>query len=97
MKINEVPKWILGLDREDTDFLKEFILTSGSLKQIAKTYDVSYPTIRLKVDRLIQKIKMNDREEETFEAYIKKLALDSRLDLETANSIIEKYNEGKQQ
>lgn len=97
MEIDKVPQWILALEQEDATFLKNFVLKSGSLKEIAKLYEVSYPTVRLRLDKLIQKIEMNDRqEEEPFQTFIKGLAVDSRIDLETAKIIIEKYNQEKE-
>jgi hypothetical protein len=94
LDIDKIPQWILGLEREDAAFLKNFVLKSGSLKEIAKRYEVSYPTVRLRLDKLIQKIEINDkREEEPFHTFIKGLAVDSRIDIETAKAIIEKYNE----
>ena len=48
--------WIEFLDDEDTAFLKRFILLSGSLKDMASAYGVSYPTVRLRLDRLIAKV-----------------------------------------
>ena len=55
---------------------------------------MSYPTVRLRLDKLIQKIELNDRkEEEPFSAFIKGLAVDSRIDLETAKIIIDKYKQ----
>lgn len=58
---------------------------------------MSYPTVRLRLDKLIQKIEMNDRqEEEPFQTFIKGLAVDSRIDLETAKIIIEKYKQEKE-
>ncbi|MCG9844036.1 DUF2089 domain-containing protein, partial [Staphylococcus argenteus] len=36
------------------------MLSSGSLKQLSEEYRVSYPTIRLRLDRLIEKIKINE-------------------------------------
>lgn len=95
IKINmeQVPKWILSLEKEDIGFLKNFILTSGSLKEIAKLYEVSYPTVRLRLDKLIQKIELNDKEDEPFQMFIKKLAIDSKIDIETAKLIMAKYNE----
>ena len=50
--------WLSELDTEDINFIKKFILASGSLKEIAKIYAVSYPTVRLRLDRLIQKIQL---------------------------------------
>ena len=97
MEIDKIPQWILALEKEDATFLKNFVLKSGSLKEIAKLYDVSYPTVRLRLDKLIQKIEVNDqKEEEPFSAFIKGLAVDSRIDLDTAKIIIEKYKEEKE-
>lgn len=92
MEIDKVPAWFLALEQEDAAFLKNFVVRSGSLKEIARLYGVSYPTVRLRLDRLIQKIELSDhQEEEPFPAFIKGLAVDSRIDLETAKLIIEKY------
>ncbi|HSE42644.1 MAG TPA: DUF2089 family protein [Acidobacteriota bacterium] len=50
--------WLSKLDDEEAELVKRFVLNSGSLKQLAKFYDISYPTIRLRLDRLIEKIKV---------------------------------------
>lgn len=92
MDFKEVPNWILSLDSEDVEFIKNFILNSGSLKEIAKIYDVSYPTVRIRLDRLIQKVKLNDNlENEAFISFIKKLSIDDHISLEAAKLIIDKY------
>ena len=97
MEIDKIPQWILALEQEDVTFLKNFVLKSGSLKEIAKLYEVSYPTVRLRLDKLIQKIEWNDqKEEEPFSAFIKGLAIDARIDLETAKIIIDKYKQEKE-
>lgn len=57
MEIDKIPQWILALEQEDAAFLKNFVLKSGSLKEIARLYEVSYPTVRLRLDKLIQKIE----------------------------------------
>ncbi len=95
MKIDKIPQWILALELEDATFLKNFVLKSGSLKEIARLYEVSYPTVRLRLDKLIQKIELNDKKEEPFSTFIKGLAVDSRIDLETAKLIIDKYKQEK--
>jgi hypothetical protein len=69
MPIEIVPEWMVNLDDEDIAFIKNFLLSSGSLKEMAKIYGVTYPTVRLRLDRLIQKININednsnDKEEE---------------------------------
>ncbi|MGO9111033.1 MAG: DUF2089 family protein [Thermoguttaceae bacterium] len=56
---NSTPKtWLDYLSDEDLAFVKRFILCSGSLKELAGAYGISYPTIRLRLDRLIAKIQV---------------------------------------
>ena len=57
---------------------------------------MTYPTIRLRLDRLIQKIAINDSEHaEPFIALVKKLAVDEKIDLDTAKVLINEYNRQK--
>lgn len=46
------------LPPEDLDFIAELVLRSGSLKEVAEVYGVSYPTIRLRLDRIIERLKL---------------------------------------
>ena len=55
-----MPVWMAELEDEDLTFIKKFILASGSLKEVAALYGVSYPTVRLRLDRLIQKIQLTE-------------------------------------
>ena len=54
MGIQVVPEWMAELEEEDVAFLKNFLLCSGSLKEIAGLYGVTYPTVRLRLDKIIQ-------------------------------------------
>lgn len=95
--IDKIPQWILELEPEDATFLKNFVLKSGSLKDVAKHYDVSYPTVRLRLNKLIQKIQLNDEKtDEPFIAFIKGMAVDSEISLNAAKQIIEKYKSGNE-
>jgi len=92
MNREEVPNWILALDKESVEFIRKFIVNSGSLKNIAKIYDVSYPTVRSKLDALIKKIELNSQAEDLeFVHMIKNLVIDEKLSLETAKMIIDSY------
>ncbi|MCU7737608.1 DUF2089 family protein [Priestia megaterium] len=92
MDNKDVPSWILSLESDDVEFIRKFVLNSGSLKQLAKDYEVSYPTVRIRLDRLIQKIKINEEEDkEELISLVKKLAIEERISLEDAKLIIEKY------
>ena len=51
------PPWLEALDEEDLQFLKRFVLSSGSLKALCDEYEVSYPTLRARLDRLIAKVQ----------------------------------------
>ncbi|MED3904246.1 DUF2089 family protein, partial [Geobacillus thermodenitrificans] len=85
MDINHIPNWVLSLENEDLEFIKNFVLSSGSLKEMAKMYEVSYPTVRLRLDRLIEKIKVNDSlENEEFIKFIKRLSIDDQISVEVA-------------
>ena len=48
---HDLPGWVINLDAADLQLIRRFVLASGSLKQLAAEYDVSYPTIRLRVGR----------------------------------------------
>lgn len=96
MTIEVVPEWMLNLDDEDISFIKRFILASGSLKEIAKEYKVTYPTVRLKLDKLIQKIQINDDvSNEPYIALIKRMAINEKLDFDTAKILINEYKKMK--
>ncbi len=54
--MDSVPLWIRVLNEDDLIFIKRFVLHSGSLKHLAEEYGISYPTMRKRLDRLIQKV-----------------------------------------
>ena len=88
----ELPIWLSSLEDEDFAFIKRFILASGSLKEIANQYGVTYPTVRLRLDRLIEKIKLRDNNtEDPYIMVIKNLAIKNKLDYETAKLLISEY------
>ncbi len=87
-----LPEWLAGLDDEDAAFIRRFILASGSLKEMARLYGVSYPTVRLRIDRLIQKIQTSESaESDPYIALVKRLALNDKLDFDTAKILIAEY------
>lgn len=98
MKPDEEPRsegWLDGLGDDDLAFLKRFVLASGSLKDTAAAYDVSYPTIRLRLDRLIEKIKVWDSKEpmSELERVVRAEHADGKIDLETLKRILAAYRQ----
>lgn len=47
---------LLKLNREEQEFVVNFLLSSGSIKEMAKQAGLSYPTMRNKMDDLITKV-----------------------------------------
>ena len=87
-----IPAWVAELEDEDLAFVKKFILASGSLKEVASLYGVSYPTVRLRLDRLIQKIRLEeDTAADPYIAAVKRLVVSERLDFDTAKLLISEY------
>jgi hypothetical protein len=50
---------LLRLEEDDLDFVVQFMLVSGSLKDMAQLYGVSYPTIRASLDRVIANLRQS--------------------------------------
>lgn len=90
MAENESRIWIDRLLDEEKIFIKRFVLASGSLKKIAKAYGVSYPTVRLRLDRLIEKIKLFDSQEieSEFERTLRIKFAEGRLDMNTLKTLL---------
>lgn len=96
-KMETLPTWLADLQEEDLSFIKKFILSSGSLKEAASLYGVSYPTVRLRLDRLIQKIKLSETAEaDPYISLVKRLAVDDKLDFDTAKLLIHAYRKTKE-
>lgn len=91
-----IPGWMADLEDGDVAFIKKFILSSGSLKEVAGLYGVSYPTVRLRLDRLIQKIRLAETAEaDPYVSLVKRLAVDDKLDFDTAKVLITEYRRTK--
>lgn len=86
-------RWLDSLEDEDISFLKRFLLASGSLKELAEAYKVSYPTVRLRLDRLIQKVHVYDDASagDHHERHIRALAADGKIDTTTLKTLLSSY------
>ncbi len=88
-------RWIDYLSDEDLAFLKRFLLASGTLKDLAAQYGISYPTVRLRLDRLIEKVKVIEAESTTghFETTLRALYADGRMDPDAFRSLMDAYQD----
>jgi hypothetical protein len=91
--------WLDRLSDEDVMFLKRFVLASGSLKGLAGVYGISYPTVRLRLDRLIQKIEILDDQQvaSAFERRVRLLHAEGRIELDTLKLLLEEHRREVQQ
>ena len=98
MSRSEARAWTEPLSDEDMAFLKRFLLASGTLKELARQYGVSYPTLRLRLDRLIEKVKLLDAHAEAgpFETRLRSLYADGRLDDETFRLLLESHRQERE-
>ena len=91
--MTDARRWLDALSAEDLVFLKRFLLASGTLKELARQYGISYPTVRLRLDRLIEKVRLLDQADDAgpFERRLRALYADGRLDDETFRELLETH------
>jgi len=95
METSSERRWLEHLSEEDLAFLKRFLLASGTLKELARQYGISYPTVRLRLDRLIDKVKLIDEQSgaDPFELRLRSLYAEARLDEATFRELLRAYRE----
>lgn len=81
------------MDVEDLTFIKRLVLASGSLKRVAAEYEVSYPTVRLRLDRLIAKIQVieDQRIQDPFERLLRAKLAEGKLDADTMRALLDAH------
>ena len=95
--MKELPVWITELEDDELQFIKRFVLASGSLKEMADIYGVTYPTVRNRLNHVIEKVKMSEvNREDPYEKLIKRLAIEGKVDFEAATVLIREYRGKKE-
>lgn len=88
--------WFLKLEHEDQEFVRQLVKASGSLKELAKIYQVSYPTVRVRLNKIIQQIDLIEQQgKSSFETKIMEMVINDELPLNLAKKIIVDYQEEK--
>ena len=97
METRELPNWVLRLDDSDLQLIRRFVLASGSLKQLAADYEVSYPTIRQRIDGLIDRIRLLDANaaDDALESRIRLLVASSELDPRLGKELLKLHQSTK--
>lgn len=88
--MQELPEWLKLLDDEDIQFIKRFVMASGSLKALAEEYGISYPTLRARLDRLIEKISVTEspKFKDPFQQRLQLMLIDGVIDSNTARKLL---------
>lgn len=94
---HQIPPWIQALSEEDWHFIRRFILASGSLKEVARQYGISYPTVRIRLNRLIEKIRAleESKADSPFHQAVKLLVAEGKLDVTVARTLIRAFNQSE--
>jgi len=92
-------RWIDFLEDEDLAFIKRLVLFSGSLKDLATAYDVTYPTVRIRLDRLIAKIKVFEDQEvqDDFERHLRGTYAEGKIDAASFKRLLTAYRKEKKE
>lgn len=85
----EVPS-LLKLPEEDLQFVFDFVKCSGSLKEMAVIQSVSYPTLRNKLNALIETLVNLDMQRENSKAEILQLVEDGKISAKEAAKMLTK-------
>jgi len=96
---SQATRWLEYLTDEDLAFIKRLVLASGSLKEVASEYGISYPTVRLRLDRLIAKITVTDNQDvrSDFERLLRAQHAEGRIDAETLKTLLAAYRKDLEQ
>ena len=92
-----LPTWVVSLDDDDLQLIRRFVLASGSLKELAEDYGVSYPTIRLRIDAVIERMKVLDRNsaDDVLEAKLRLLVAEGAVAPKVAKELLGLHRETK--
>ncbi|MBQ7130133.1 MAG: DUF2089 family protein [Oscillospiraceae bacterium] len=96
--MKQMPVWITTLEEDELQFVKRFVLASGSLKEMAAQYGVTYPTVRSRLNQVIGKIKLSEENrEDPYVTLIKRMVMEGKVDFEAAAVLIREYRERKEE
>ena len=93
----DLPAWVTNLDPDDLQLIRRFVMASGSLKDLAARYDVSYPTIRIRMDALIERMKLLDKhaEDDALEARVRRLVAEGDLEPRIGKELLQLHRNTK--
>jgi len=93
--MENIPQWMQELSDEDWQFVKRLILASGSLKEVAAQYGISYPTVRVRMNRIIEKVEILESQQNRsrFHKKLQFMVAEGELDFATAKKLLKFHEE----
>lgn len=83
---------LLLLDADDRRFVLDFVLCSGSLKQMASQYSQSYPTIRNRLNAIIETLNSAPEQREQKKIEILDRVASGDLDAQSAAKLLQEIS-----
>ncbi len=63
---NFAQSWISGLNPEQLEFIKLFVVVQGSIREMEKRLGISYPTVKNRLAEIIRQISKDEPMEEDY-------------------------------
>ena len=79
---------IMAISEDQQSFIELFVLSSGSLKEMAKILGVTYPTVRTRLDEIIQTLKQEMKSRNEYKKDILERVEKGKLTAEKAAQIL---------
>ncbi len=93
------PDWVEILTDDELNFVRRFVVHSGSLKALAREYEVSYPTLRSRLDVLIERIEsaQSHDAEGPLKTEVRRLLRDGAISIHAAREILSAMEQEKEE
>ena len=92
---SDIPRWMSELSEDDWLFIQRFILASGSLKEVARQYGISFPTVRIRMNKLIEKVQILDdpKSKTSFHRKVRLMVSEGKLEASVARALIRAFEQ----
>lgn len=96
---NSQPAWVEALTEDELRFVERFVLCSGSLKALASEYGVSYPTLRNRLDGLIERVKelQSSEADGPLKSKVRQLLRDGAISVDAARQIVSAFEKERKE
>ena len=93
--VNRTHHPLLSLSAGELELITQLVLSSGSLKELAQYYGVSYPTIRSRLDQVIENLRglINEFESDNLPGVVEDLVNQGEVTPTAAQAILDTHRQ----